>query len=180
MEYVLKSERLGFRPWTQGDLPLFRLLNQDARVMAHFPNTLPEEHVQIFFQRLADSYRENGYCYFAVDLLETSEAIGMIGLMDQNYDSDFTPSVDIGWRISPDHWRKGYASEGAAVILENANKIWGLQEVYAFATEKNLGSIKVMEQIGMEFKGSFDHPKLEDFPDLKRCVAYLWKSDSGN
>ena len=140
--------------------------------MEHFPYALTEEQVQLFYQRLQDSYSKNGYCYFVVDLLETGEAIGMIGLMDQEYDSDFTPSVDIGWRIAPSHWGKGYATEGAKTILDNSKSIWGLDEIYAFATERNKGSIKVMEKLGLEYAGSFDHPKLEDYPELKRCVAY--------
>jgi RimJ/RimL family protein N-acetyltransferase len=175
MDYILKSKRLGFRPWTQDDLPLLRRLNQDPKIMEHFPGALEEEVVQIFFKRLQDSFTTNGYCYFVVDLLETGEAIGMIGLMNQDYDSEFTPSIDIGWRIVPEHWRKGLASEGAKAMLEQAHELCKAEDIYAFATLANTGSIKVMERIGMCFAGSFDHPKLLDYPDLKTCVAYLWK-----
>lgn len=176
MDYILKSKRLGFRPWTQEDLPLLRHLNQDPQIMEHFPGALDEEVVQFFFKRLQDSFTTNGYCYFVVDLLETGESIGMIGLMDQDYESEFTPSVDIGWRIVPEHWRKGLASEGAATILNQAQDLWNTEEIYAFATRANTGSIKVMERIGMSFAGSFDHPKLLDYPSLKTCVAYRWKA----
>ena len=36
-KYLFKSERLGFRVWTKGDLHEFAEINADKDVMEHFP-----------------------------------------------------------------------------------------------------------------------------------------------
>ncbi len=51
--------------------------------------------------------QKRGYCYFATDELTSGKFIGFIGLMYQNYEADFTPCVDIGWRLAKKYWGKG-------------------------------------------------------------------------
>jgi len=147
-------------------------INADPDVMRHFPAVQSEEETRGFIERNQAMQAERGHCYFAAELRATGEVVGFIGLAYQDYEADFTPCVDIGWRLSPKVWGKGLATEGARACLDFAFNDLRLAEVVAIAVLANTPSIRVMEKIGMKHKGTFMHPALADFPKLKKCVLY--------
>lgn len=171
-EYIFKSERLGFRNWKEADLKEFAQLNADSEVMQHFPKPLTEKETAEFIQRLQRHYEKNGYNYFATEILESGELIGFIGLAFQEYKTDFTPAVDIGWRLKRSAWGKGFATEGAKKCLEFAFNELNLDKVISTCTVKNAKSEKVMNKIGMEKVREFKHPNLKDYPEYEDCVCY--------
>lgn len=179
-EYIFKSERLGFRNWTKDDLVEFAKINADLEVMEHFPKPLTENETSEFIQRLQNHYIKNGYCYFATEIIEAKELIGFIGLAFQDYKTDFTPAVDIGWRLKKSAWGKGYATEGAKKCLDFAFNELNLDKIISTCIEKNFKSENVMKKIGMEMKGKFNHPKLKEYPEYEKCICYeinknVWK-----
>jgi RimJ/RimL family protein N-acetyltransferase len=103
--------------------------------------------------------------------LETKELIGTIGLGWKTFESDFTPCVDIGWRIGKKFWNQGLATEGASACLNFAQQKQ-ITEVLSMASIENTASIQVMKKIGMSFWKEFDHPELKDFTDIQRCSLY--------
>jgi RimJ/RimL family protein N-acetyltransferase len=92
--------------------------------------------------------------------------------MEQNYPADFTPCVDIGWRLAKAQWGNGFASEGAKACLDYAKKTLKIEEIYSIAPKINLRSEKVMQKIGMQKVKEFKHPLLSDYPHLEDCVLY--------
>jgi RimJ/RimL family protein N-acetyltransferase len=175
-DYIFRSERLGFRNWIKNDLPEFATMNADSEVMQHFPNPLTEIETAELIDRLERHYEVNGFTYFATELLETGELIGFIGLALQDYKSDFTPAVDIGWRLKKSVWGNGYATEGARKCLDFAFNKLNLTRVIATCAVKNTKSENVMIKLGMEKVGTFKHPKLKAFPDYERCICYEIKN----
>ncbi|MDO5968603.1 GNAT family N-acetyltransferase [Flavivirga aquimarina] len=171
-EYIFKSERLGFRNWTKTDLTEFAKINMDLDVMEHFPKPLTEKETAEFIDRLKKHYTKNGFNYFATEILDSGELIGFIGLAFQDYKTDFTPAVDIGWRLKKSSWGKGYATEGAKKCLEFAFKELNLEKIISTCTEKNSKSENVMKKIGMEKIGEFKHPKLNEYPEYEKCICY--------
>lgn len=171
-EYIFKSERLGFRNWSDDDLDEFAQLNSDIDVMEHFPKPLTKEETFHFMDRLKMHYKEYSYNYFATEILETGEFIGFIGLAFQDYESEFTPNVDIGWRLKKEAWGKGYASEGAKSCIDYGFNHLGLEKIISVCTEENYKSENVMKKLGMRKVGEFDHPKLQEYPKLMKCKCY--------
>ena len=84
------------------------------------------------------------------------------------------PAVEVGWRLHPDHWGHGYATEAAAASLRFGFDEAGLDEIVAFTTTLNTRSQAVMERIGMvrDPAGDFDHPRLPEGSPLRRHVLY--------
>jgi len=115
---------------------------------------------------------ENGFTYYATEILDTKEFIGMIGLARQNYTSPFTPAVDIGWRLKREAWGKGYATEGAKRCLDYAFNELDIHEVISICTLRNTKSENVMRKIGMTKIGEFIHPELVDYPQHKEHHCY--------
>ncbi len=176
MSYLFTSERLGFRDWHANDLPEFAALNADVEVMAHFPKVLTEKESSEFMVRLQESYDKRGYTYFAVEIRATAEFIGFIGLAYQEYETDFTPAVDIGWRLKKSAWGNGFATEGAKCCLVFAFDTLHLNRIISTCTAKNLPSEKVMQKLGMKRMGEFKHPRLVAFPEIESCVWYALES----
>lgn len=112
-KYLFTSLRLIFRNWVEDDVMPLTELNQDPAVMKYFPSMQSEQQTREFILRMKSQCQEKGFCYFAVDQLGDKSIIGFIGLSVQTFDSDFTPSIDIGWRLKRTAWSNGYATEGA-------------------------------------------------------------------
>ena len=88
-----------------------------------------------------------GFCYFAVDTLNNRDFIGFIGISEQTFQSDFTPCIDIGWRLSQDQWGKGYATEGAKRCLDYAFNDLKLKNIKAICPSINDKSERVMSKL---------------------------------
>jgi len=172
IKYIIKSQRLGLRNWHTNDLESFLKMSQDEEVMKYFPKLLSKDNCNDFINRMQVHYKEFGFCYFAIDILETGEFIGFTGMLNQTYKSNFTPCVDIGWRLKKSAWNKGYATEAAKVCLEFAQKYLELKEIYSIASKTNINSIAVMKKIGMKYNSTFHHPALKNYNHLKDCRVY--------
>ena len=171
-EYIFKSERLGFRNWTNDDLDEFTKLNSDEEVMKHFPTTLTRSEVEDLIKKLKNHFSKNGFTYYAIEILETKEFIGMIGLAFQEYKTQFTPAIDIGWRLKRNAWGKGYATEGAKRCLEYAFNDLDIKKIISVCTINNKKSENVMKKIGMTKIGQFNHPKLIKHPEYVKHFCY--------
>lgn len=175
--YIFTSERLGFRSYSENDILEFAAINGDAEVMRYFESPMSDAQTADFVARMIKENQENGHCYFAVDILETGQFIGCIGLGKKDFESSFTPCVDIGWRLGKEFWGKGYATEGASRCLAYGFQVLELKEIYAITPKINTPSVHVMEKIGMKFHTEFVHPQLDPKGELNPCLCYLAKND---
>jgi RimJ/RimL family protein N-acetyltransferase len=171
-EYVITTNRLGLRNWLPSDEAPFIEMGKDIMVMEHFPGLLSSEETLALIDRLKQHFQEYGYTYFAVDELSTSNFIGFTGLKNQTWESEFTPCVDMGWRLHRKAWGKGYATEAAKACLEAAGPKFGIDKVLAFATNTNLASMNVMQKLGMAEIGKVQHPLIIGDDRFDHCVVY--------
>lgn len=170
--YLFTSSRLGFRNWDKDDLKKLAALNNDDEVMRYFPKKPTLEETENFIMRMQKSYIEKGFCYFAVEIIHNSEFLGFIGLCEKSFKADFTPFVDIGWRLKKSGWNNGFATEGAKACLDFGLYALSIPKIVAIAPIVNKSSEAVMKKIGMDKVKIFEHPQLLDYDDLKTCVLY--------
>lgn len=171
--YIFESERLGFRLWKDSDKARFAKMNADKDVMAFMPKSLTPKESNNFILKIEDHFTDKNYGLWAVDVKSTGSFIGFIGFYTAKFDSDFTPCVEIGWRINKVHWNKGYATEGARACLEYGFNNLGFDKIYSFTSKINVRSIRVMEKIGLIYEKDFDHPNLEADNPLRPHVLYI-------
>lgn len=171
-KYLFTSERLGFRNWEFEDIEKMFQINSDEKVMEFFPGTYTKEQTIGFVERMQRQYENKGFCYFATDKLDTGEFIGFIGLSEQTYNADFTPCIDIGWRIKSSEWNRGYATEGAKRCLDFALNDLKIEKIYSVAPKVNVKSEHIMKKIGMKKLYEFEHSLLAGDIRLKTCVLY--------
>lgn len=166
-----ETERLILRSWTLEDLPLFAAMNRDERVMRYFPALLTDAETEAFYNQIQDEFECNGWGLFAVELKSSGTFIGYVGLHKIGFEAFFTPGIEIGWRLAADFHNTGYATEAAKRVLTLA-KNFGINKLYAFTAEINKPSERVMQKIGMEKAGEFNHPKLTADSPLYHHVLY--------
>ena len=170
--YLFTSERLGFRTWQAEDLQPFAQLNADPEVMEYFPHPYTLQETEQSILRFNKHFDTHNVCFWAVDILETGEFIGFIGMVYQEFEADFTPCHEIGWRLKRASWGQGYATEGAKRCLAYAFQDLKLPAIYSFTATLNTRSERVMQKIGMHKVGEFEHPKLAEGHRLRTHVLY--------
>ena len=175
MTVYIETERLRLRDWKENDLQLFQQMNANTQVRRYFPSLLSYQRSKSDMNKMNKAINLEGIGLFAVELKETNGWLGFIGVnyitRDSKYKFDELPFYEIGWRLIPEVWGNGFATEGAEAVLQYA-KEKGISEVYAFSTVSNTPSRKVMEKIGMTIYDQFEYPELSPYHELKQCVHY--------
>jgi RimJ/RimL family protein N-acetyltransferase len=169
----LRTERLTLRRWQARDRAPFAALNADPVVMEFFPATLNRAESDAFVDRIEAAFDERGWGLWAAEIPDGSFA-GYVGLWPAVFESDFTPAVEIGWRLAASCWGNGYAPEAARAALSFGFDEVGLDEILSFTSVLNLKSQRVMQKIGMttDPREDFDHPNVPDGHRLRRHVLY--------
>lgn len=181
----LTSARLLLRRWTDEDLPAFAHMGASPEVMKYFPALLSREESDAVATRIRARTEEFGFGFWALEIPGVTPFAGFVGLSVPGFEAHFTPCVEIGWRLAPAYWGKGYATEAASLALDFAFGERNLQEIVAFTAVQNSPSRRVMERLGMRHDSAddFDHPVLAQGHPLQRHVLYRitgeeWKQRS--
>ena len=161
------------RGWRESDLEPFAALNADPVVMEHFPSTITRARSDsIVLERVLPMFAEHGFGWWAVDVPGVAPFVGFVGLQEPSFDAWFTPCVEVGWRLSREHWGHGYATEAARAALTHGFDVVGLDEIVSFTVPANVRSRAVMERLGMRYDGEFEHPRLAEGSPLRTHVLY--------
>ncbi|MFI0843482.1 GNAT family N-acetyltransferase [Mesorhizobium sp. IMUNJ 23232] len=169
-----KTNRLILRNWEERDRDLFHRINSDDTVMEFFPFRRDRAQSDAMMDRMRAEIDRDGFGWTAAEIAATGECIGFVGL----HAAEIVPvvpagSFEIGWRLAPEFWGKGYVTEGAAKLLDFAFDSLGLNEIVSFAVANNDRSTAVMKRLGMKREAYFDHPGVPDtHPALKRHQLY--------
>nr|WP_232796189.1 GNAT family N-acetyltransferase [Staphylococcus canis] len=163
------------RDWEKDDLIHLQKLNANRKARQYFPSLLSYRKSELDFEAMKATLKQHQIGLFSVELKATKSWIGFIGLnyipKESDYRFEELPFYEIGWRLIPEVWENGLATEGAKAVLNYAQSK-GIQEVYALAAEKNRPSIRVMEKIGMTLYDTFEKPNLSAAHVLKNQVRY--------
>jgi RimJ/RimL family protein N-acetyltransferase len=171
---MIETDRLLLRRWIEEDREPFFRLNSDERVMEFMPKCLSRSESDFSFDRIQDHFRKCSFGLYALELREDHTFIGYLGLAIPIFTAHFTPCVEIGWRLSASHWRRGLATEGARAVVRHAFEVLKLDALVSFTVPANIRSRRVMEKIGMTHNPAddFDHPNLPEGHPLRRHVLY--------
>jgi RimJ/RimL family protein N-acetyltransferase len=178
---VIETPRLSLRRWREADLAPFARINADPRVMEFFPKCLSRRESDAVVDRIHAHFARHGFGLYAAELRQNSRFIGFIGLAVPSFVAHLTPCVEIGWRLEPESWGLGLATEGAGAVAAYAFEALHTPELVSMAVAGNVRSTRVMEKIGMtrDPADDFDHPSLPPDHPLRRHVLYRLKLAPG-
>jgi len=169
---VIETERLLLRQYKEEDVIPFIRLNQEEEVMRYFLQKKTAQESEEMLHKLQGDIAANGFGVFAVEEKETHQFIGFIGLNRFDFETDFAPGVEIAWRLLPEFWNKGYATEGAKACIAYAKSNLELDKLYAFTVVQNKASEQVMLKIGMKYQKNFNHPLVPKDHELVEHKLY--------
>jgi len=173
MTTELTTTRLRLRQWRDADRLAWAALNADAEVREFFERPLTRAEADASLDHFRAGLTARGWGWWAVELTETGELIGMAGL-DPTEDDIPISGVEIGWRLARAHWGHGYATEAAAAVLAFAFDTLALPEVLAIAAIGNTRSHAVMTRLGMTRLRTFTNPT--EPSELAESVIYRIKN----
>ncbi|MCE9622035.1 MAG: GNAT family N-acetyltransferase [Actinomycetia bacterium] len=181
----MRTDRLLLRGWRESDRAPYASLNADTEVMRHFPSTLTNEQSDEMVDRIIAAWSARGFGLWAVEREDSGEFIGFVGLAAPSWHADFTPCVEVGWRLTRSQWGNGFAPEAAHAALAFGFEHVELpnDEIVSFTTRQNVKSQRVMHKIGLRPDPSreFDHPLTPGWAE-QRHVFYAierarWTAD---
>jgi ribosomal-protein-alanine N-acetyltransferase len=171
---ALRTERLALRRWRDADREPFAALNADPTVMERLATTLTRDESDAFVDRIERGFEERGFGLWAVEVIEGPSFVGFVGLNVPSFEAEFTPCVEVGWRLARDAWGHGYATEAARAAIADGFTRVGLDEIVSFTTPGHTRSRAVMERLGMTHDPAddFGHPSFPEDHPLHDHVLY--------
>ncbi len=158
---LVETDRLLLRRWTLDDLdPLVRVFRKPEVWWFPFKRGMTAEETEAFLHRKLKEWESRGWSQWAVETKDEPVLIGFLGLCPPDFLPEVMPTVEVGFRIDPDYWGQGLATEGACAALEFGFNVLGLTEIVSIYEPDNVASGRVMQRLGMVFDRDTKHPAL--------------------
>lgn len=158
---AVETERLLLRCWRADDLDALTQVFAEPQVWWFpFHRGWTRRETAGFLDRKLDEWATRGWSHWAV--IEKSDAalIGFIGLSPPTFLPDVMPTVEVGWRLHPDYWGRGLATEGGRAALDVGFGVLGLDQIVSIYEPDNVASGRVMAHLGMTHDRDTTHPTL--------------------
>ncbi|PTX60133.1 RimJ/RimL family protein N-acetyltransferase [Kordia periserrulae] len=159
MNIHLETERLIIRDLTIQDLDGMFALDSNPEVHRYLGNKPIKEKAEAlnYINDVQKQYKERGIGRWAVELKDSGEFIGWCGLRLYN---DYTFNnhsnfYDIGYRLLPKFWGKGYATEASKACLQYAWNVLKLDTIYGITEIENEASHRILLKIGLNYVEDF-------------------------
>ncbi len=167
MKVYIETERLIIREIRECDIDGMFELDSNTEVHKYLGNnpikTKEEAKKQIQF--IKDQYKERGIGRFAVLEKSSGKFIGWSGFKLNKGKKEalngFDNFIDIGYRLIPNYWKKGYALESAIACLDFGFNTLNYDIIYGAADTENTGSNKILQKIGLQFVNEFEYENVK-------------------
>ena len=143
----MKSRRLGFRHWCADDLEFAIQLWGDVAVTKLFDGRgkWSRDEVQKRLAREIRNQKKLGVQYWPIFQLTTKAFVGCCGLRPYDLSHGL---YEIGFHIRSNHWRRGYAREAAAKVIDYSFNTLNTSGLFAGHNPKNHVSRHLLLQLG--------------------------------
>ena len=149
------TERLTLRPFRADDADaLFTNVFGHPEVMyfsaygthATINDTLP------YLERYIAHQARRGFSIWAVEDRKSGDFIGMCGLIERDY-NDQSSDIELGYRLRPEYWGHGLATETAAAWVAHGFETLDLDRIIAIVRPAHKASLHVLDKVGFKYVG---------------------------
>ncbi len=157
----LTTSRLRLRSFRDDDLDAFAALTANENFMRFSGGggLDREKTAALLENRIMMRTRANLPALFAVFVRNETRMIGYCGFLLQSVDE--VEELEIGYRLHPDYWNRGIASEASQAVRDHAFHDLKLERVISLIHPDNHASRRVAEKMGMHFE---KHTTFKTFP----------------
>ena len=146
----IATNRLLLRPLRKDDLETYAKIMGAREVGYWFPkgDGYTREESEKSLDAILKHWGKHGFGIWAIIDKSNGLLIGRCGL---NLIAE-TSEVEVDFVLTPNSWRKGYATEAARAALDYGFQKLELRNIIALAKPDNTASRRVIEKIGMQFR----------------------------
>jgi ribosomal-protein-alanine N-acetyltransferase len=178
---TLRTKRLMLRKLTTDDAAdLFDYARDPA--MTRYTSWAPHQTIddsRRFLAFVESRYRNGEPVGYGVVDAKTNRMIGTCGLASF---SEQHERGEIAYAIAAAYWGKGYMTEAARAVVDDAFRVLPLNRLQSCCHVDNVGSRRVMEKLGMTYEGILrDYFKFQGRYDSVRFYSLLrgeWESQA--
>ena len=109
-------------------------------------HTIPEAEKYIA-DKMLPQYEELGFGNYFIQLKETAEVIGCVGI----YNRPELETYDFSFALLPRYEKQGYAYEASKCLLQAAKNSLDIKTLLAITTASNVASQKLLKKLGFQF-----------------------------
>jgi len=111
--YEVHTDRLVLRRWRDADFDDLRAVFAKPEVWWYSDRRgRTSEETRAFLDRRIELWEARGWSQWAVVHREHARLIGFLGLEPPTFLPEVMPTVEVGWRLDPEYWQRGLATEG--------------------------------------------------------------------
>ena len=149
----IRTPRLLLREYMGDDLEAMLAFESDPLVVQYVcygPYTRKECWQQLTYHIDQQTADPRTYYHLAIILVEEARLIGWCGL---EMISRANKEAEIGYALHRAYWGHGYMTEAAQAVLAVGFADMLLHRIFATCHPDNVGSIRVLEKLGMRYEG---------------------------
>ena len=159
MGIILETNRLVLRTWTLDDHAAAFKIWGDAKVMQFVGK--PFESIKVASRALVNAIaaqEKYGFCLWAAVEKSGEGVIGCCGFHPYGDGS----ALELAYHFIPSSWGRGYATEAAVACVQYGFERLKAPKIVAFTHPDNAASARVLEKIGMKYKGIVPYEDSEE------------------
>ena len=153
---VLLSERLALRHLSLGDVASLHRMHSDPRVMRYIGDgsVATRASTGAWVARWMSYYAN--YPGLGVWAAEAGADAVLVGWFCLVYVPG-TAEIEVGYRLAPEAWGRGYATEGARAVVQHGFRKLGLARIIGLTHPDNFASQRVLLKAGLADAGWGDY-----------------------
>jgi RimJ/RimL family protein N-acetyltransferase len=148
---IVETERLWLREYVLDDAEATFEIGRNPLVQRYTGDpcfTSVQEVRTVLLRHPLEDYRKYGFGRWAMVAKEHGKVIGMAGL---KYLSEWD-EVDVGYRLLPEYWGRGLATEASRASIRYGFEKLKLSRIIGLADPRNVRSVRVLEKCGLIFE----------------------------
>lgn len=122
-------------------------------------------------EKMLPQLKRLGYSNYTVSLKKDGTRLGTCGLFDR----EGLEGLDIGFAFLPEHENKGYGTESAYKLMDEAKIRFKIDKISGITTKTNYSSQRLLEKLGLRFSKYVKLPN-----DNEELMLYVWSRSKKN
>lgn len=150
-------------------------INRHPEVGRHLNRPVDDDAVAAFYGLMVGHWQTHCYGPWALESLEPDQEgrfLGFAGLAHvPPFLAEAGPAPELGWRLDPESWGQGLATEAAAAARDDAFGRLGRPDIVSVIHPDNVRSQRVATKLGMTRQRQIVNPVLGRLVDVWHRAA---------
>ncbi len=171
---LLETDRLLLRPFCLGDEAEVLQFSSNPIINTYTGDpiiTTLEGVTKLIKDVWLHDYETYGYGRFAVIHKKDNKIIGFCGVKFL----EKLKETDLGYRLLPEYWGQGFATESSRAIIDYAFNSLALGSLIASVYPENKASVRVVNKLAFQYEKSEPYPDETDLLDWYRLTKTAYE-----